>query len=295
MAVKSVIDMRGAIDLHLHAAPSLFPRVATDREVAEAAARAGFAAIVLKSHHESTVARADALDEAFDSLRVFGGIVLNSYVGGVDPSSVEAALVAGAKQVWLPTIDAAYHALVHGGTGSFDAQVGTEVRREPEGISLLWNEELRPEVESVLKMIAKHDAILGTAHQSFEELRVVIPRAHELGVSRILLTHPFFKAPGLSLQQTEALVALGAVAEFTYCTVSARWAYARVEDVAEAIKTLGAGNCILTSDGGQVDNPLPPEGLRIFAHSLVDAGVNAEEIDIMIRRNPARLLDLGDD
>ncbi len=286
--------MRGAIDLHLHAAPSLFPRAATDREVAEAAARAGFAAILLKSHHQSTVTRADALDGAFDGLRVFGGIVLNRYVGGVDPSGVEAALAAGAKQVWLPTIDAAYHALMHGGTGGFDAQVGSEVRREPEGMSLLQNGGLRPELESVLKLVARYDAILGTAHQSFEELRVIIPRAREHGVSRILLTHPFFKVPGLSLEQTERLVALGAVAEFTYCTISEEWAYARVEDVAEAITTLGAGNCILTSDGGQVGNPLPPEGLRIFAQSLVEAGVSVGEIDLMIRHNPARLLGLID-
>jgi hypothetical protein len=184
---------------------------------------------------------------------------------------------------------------MHGGTGGFDAQVGSEVRREPEGISLLRDGDLRPELESVLKLIARHDAILGTGHQSFEELRVIIPRAREHGVSRILLTHPFFKVPGLSLEQTETLVALGAIAEFTYCTISPRWAYARVEDVAEAIRRLGAGNCILTSDGGQVDNPLPAEGLRIFARSLLDAGVQAEEIDIMIRRNPARLLGLSDD
>ncbi len=44
-----------------------------------------------------------------------------------------------------------------------------------------------------------------------------------------------------------------------------------------------------------MDNPLPPQGLRIFAQSLVKAGVNAEEIDIMIRRNPARLLGLDED
>jgi hypothetical protein len=190
--------MRGAIDLHLHAAPSLFPRLATDREVAEAAARAGFTAILLKSHHESTVARADALDEVFDGLRVFGGIVLNSYVGGIDLQVVEQALENGAKQVWLPTIDAAYHALVHGGTGGFDAQVGSDVRREAEGNPLLWDGLLRPWVVAILEMIGQHDAILGTAHQSYDELKIIIPGARDHGVAKILLTHPFFKAPGLN-------------------------------------------------------------------------------------------------
>lgn len=293
MTPESPVDMRGAIDLHLHATPSLFPRVATEGEVADAAAQAGFSAILLKCHHESTVARAGALDEAFDGLRVFGGIVLNRYVGGIDPEVVEEALEGGAKQVWFPTIDAVYHALLHGGTGGFDAQVGSEVRREAEGIPLLLKGKLKREVESILEMIARHDAILGTAHQSYEELRIIIPRARELGVAKVLLTHPFFKVPGLSLQQAQELVALGAIAEFTYCTVSPRWAYAGIDEVADAIRTLGAENCILTSDGGQMDNPIPPEGLRIFVRDLMGAGVNASEIDMMIRRNPARLLGLS--
>lgn len=293
MSSESKVDMRGAIDLHLHAAPSLFPRPATDRQVAEAAAHAGFAAILLKSHHESTVRRARIQDEAFAGLRVFGGIVLNSYVGGIDPGAAKEALDAGAKQVWLPTIDAAHHALVHGGTGGFDAQSGRDVLRQPEGISLLRNGGLRPELESILRLIADHDAILGTAHQSYEELRIIIPGARQHGIEKILLTHPFFKTPGLSLPQTQELVALGAMAEFTYCTVSPRWAYAGIEEVAAAIKILGAENCILTSDGGQVDNPIPPEGLRIFVQGLMKAGVDAEDIDTMIRRNPAGLLGLN--
>lgn len=292
MAAESLIDVRGAIDLHLHAAPSLFPRLATDGEVAEAASQAGLTAILLKCHHESTVDRARLLDPEFAGLRVFGGIVLNSYVDGIDPHAVEAALDRGAKQVWLPTIDAAHHARVHGGTGGFDAQSAQLARREMAGIDLLREGELTPELDAVLGLVAAHDAILGTAHQSYEELRLIIPAARRAGVAKILLTHPFFKTPGLSLEQTQELVTLGAIAEFTYCTVSPMWAYASLPSVAEAIKMLGAENCILTSDAGQRHNPMPPEALRIFAQSLFELDIPADDIDVMIRRNPARLLDL---
>jgi len=84
---SSLIDVRGAIDLHLHAAPFLFPRLATDRQVAEACASAGLAGMLLKSHHESTVDRARELDD-YAGMRVFGGIVLNCHVGGINPQAV---------------------------------------------------------------------------------------------------------------------------------------------------------------------------------------------------------------
>jgi hypothetical protein len=287
-----VIDIRGAIDLHLHAKPSLFPRLATDREVAKAASQAGLAGILLKSHHESTVDRALKLAPGFPDLRIFGGIVLNNHVGGIDPVIVESALESGAKQVWLPTIDANAHARAFGGTGGFDTQAMRQDDRGAEGINLIKEDKLRPEVVSVLGLVAEYDAILGTAHQSYEELRLIIPQARQAGVEKILLTHPFFVVPRLSLEQTEELVAQGATAEFTYCTVSPKWACATIAAVAEAAKTLGAENCILTSDAGQPYNPMPPEALRLFAQGLSEMGVAETDIDLMIRRNPARLLGL---
>jgi len=285
-----MIDMRGALDLHLHAAPSLFPRLATDRQVAEACASAGLSGMLLKSHHESTVDRARELDADYAGMRVFGGIVLNSHVGGINPQAVQIALRKGAKQVWLPTIDAAQHAEVFGGTGGFDAQSMTGAKQGVEGIVLVKEGELLPEVNAVMGLVAEHDAILGTAHQSYEELRLIIPAAREAGVTKILLTHPFFKVPGLSLDQTKDLVALGAMVEFTYCTVSPMWACASMADITQAIKALGAEKCVLTSDAGQPENPMPPQALCIFAQSLFEAGIPEDDIGVMIRTNPAKLL-----
>ena len=50
--------MQGAYDLHMHAAPSPFHRVLDDYGLLEEAGRAGMAGIMLKSHYESTIARA---------------------------------------------------------------------------------------------------------------------------------------------------------------------------------------------------------------------------------------------
>ena len=287
-----LINMRGAIDMHYHPFPCIFPRLATDREIAEAAYQAHMGGLLMKCHHESTVSRAMALRKDYPGMHIFGGIVLNSYVGGINPKAVEVALKMGGKEVWLPTIDAAYHAKVHGTTGKYDVQVSSDEKKTDSGISIVKDGEITNDAKDVFSLIALYDAILGTCHQSFEELKIIIPAAKKIGVKKILLTHPFFKVPGLTLNQTQELVSLGAIAEFGYCTVSPMWAYASIPTVAKAIQELGVENCILISDAGQRHNPLPHEALRVFAQGLFESGIREEEINILIRKNPSKLLNI---
>lgn len=288
-----LISTKGTIDLHIHSHPSLFPRLADDRKVVRSAIEAGMEAVMLKCHHESTVSRAYLLDQEYPQIRVFGGIVLNDYVGGVNPAAVEAALMLGAKEVWMPTVDAANHVRVHGARGRYDVQAVVGDETSTGGISVLEGDKLLPEVIEVLNLVASHNAILGTCHLSPEEIEVLIREAVDRGVRKILLTHPYFKVPNLDLHFIEEMVTLGVVVEFGYCTVSPMWNYASVERVAESIKVLGAEHCIIMSDAGQRHNPMPPEALRIFAQSLYEKGINEQELELMMIVNPRRLLDLN--
>ena len=87
-----MIEVDGAYDLHVHSAPDLFPRVADDVAMVTDAARHGFAGVVMKNHFESTASRAALAARVAGGTKVYGGIVLNRYVGGVNPHAVEAAL-----------------------------------------------------------------------------------------------------------------------------------------------------------------------------------------------------------
>ena len=49
--------LKGAIDMHAHTAPALFPRPYDDAEVAEAAVKYGMRGFVLKDHDMSTTGR----------------------------------------------------------------------------------------------------------------------------------------------------------------------------------------------------------------------------------------------
>jgi len=282
--------MTGAADLHCHPYPDLFPRLADDFDIVQAARTAGMKAIVLKCHHENTVSRAYLVQRVMPGIKVYGGVVLNYYVGGVNPAAVEAALRLGGKEVWMPTVDAGYHAEVHGGTGGYDSQSGGRSRAEG-----IWvtdaDGKLRPEVKEVLGLVAEHKAILGTCHLSPREIVALVREARDAGVEKIVVTHPYFKVPNLDLDTLEEVARLGAMPEFGYCTVSPAWHYAVVEKVVESVQRIGASRCLLVSDTGQRHNPLPSEALRVFAQTVFEKGVPISDVERMIAGNPLDLLE----
>lgn len=73
--------LKGAIDLHLHTLPCLMQRSVDDFQVAQLAKDCGMAAIVIKSHHESTVSRAHYASQATD-FPVFAGLTPYPFRGG---------------------------------------------------------------------------------------------------------------------------------------------------------------------------------------------------------------------
>lgn len=111
------ISLEGTIDMHVHSYPDSRRRRFDDFQLCDLAVKAGARAIVLKSHNGSTAERAylvnrykDVVHKA-ENFTMYGSIVLNACVGGVNPSAVEHALQLGAKVVWLPTQSARNHLL----------------------------------------------------------------------------------------------------------------------------------------------------------------------------------------
>jgi hypothetical protein len=282
--------MTGAVDLHCHPYPDLFPRLADDFDIVRAARDAGMKAIVLKCHHESTVSRAYLVQRVIPGIKVFGGIVLNYYVGGLNPAAVEASLRLGGREVWMPTVDSGYHAEVHGGTGGYEAQQGG--RSQAEGIWVADSDgKLRPQIKEILELVAQHGAILGTAHLSPREIVALVREARSVGVEKIVITHPYFRVPNIDLDTLAEVARMGAMPEFGYCTVSPAWQYAAVPKIAQSVERIGASRCLLVSDTGQRHNPLPSEALRIFAQTVFEKGVPLGQVTQMITTNPLDLLD----
>ena len=285
-----LVDIHGAYDLHIHSSPSLFERSASDLEVARRARQDGLAGVLLKNHFESTVGRAALTQEVVPGLKVFGSLVLNNFAGGINPVAVEHALRLGAREIFMPTIDAKAHRRTFGHAGGYGYQEsGVRTRREAVGV-LDADGVLRPEAKAIVELVRDFDAILGTAHLEPREIFALARFAKETGFTRLLITHPYFDPPRLSVAQQKELVELGAVLELCGGNLYPIPGTARLENYLETLFEIGPSHLVLSSDAGQPRKSAPAEVLRVFAQCLMDKGVEQEAIDLMTKKNPARLL-----
>ena len=58
------------------------------------------------------------------------------------------------------------------------------------------------------------------------------------------------------------------------------------------LHAVGAEHCFLSSDVGQPNRPFQSEAWKEYLTGLMKAGVTVPEINIMAKRNPARLIGL---
>lgn len=285
----SIADISGAYDLHIHSNPSLFTRIGDDLDLGRHAAEAGLSGILLKNHFESTVGRASIANGVIEGIQIFGSLVLNGFAGGLNPIAVEHALRLGAKEIWFPTIDSLAHSKVFGHVGGFGYQEsGARIRGEP--IAILDQEHLKEEAKGIVELVRDYGAILGTGHLGKGEIVPLVQFAHELNFDRLLITHPFFNPPNLTVAELVELASLGAKIELCGGNLYPIPGVGRIDTYRETVAEVGAQSIVLSSDAGQPRKSLPAEVLRIFAQCLMEKGVTQGEIDTMMKRNPAQLL-----
>ena len=65
-----------------------------------------------------------------------------------------------------------------------------------------------------------------------------------------------------------------------------------LREMAAAVKAVGAQHCILATDLGQTGNPIHPDGYKLLVAGLKAEGISQEEIELMMKRNPGKLLGL---
>lgn len=283
--------LEGAVDLHVHCAPSVFPRWGDGLDVANACAAADMSAVLLKAHEGTTHEMASVLTRTSAPLQVFGGIALNRYVGGLNPDAVEVALRTGARCVWFPTVDAADHVRAFGSTGAYSAQRGAAGGGD--GISVLTEDgALVGAGHDILALAAQHDALVATGHLGAAEVEQVVQAAAAAGVEHVLVQHPCFPTPGIDLDAMARLVALGGVLELTYLGVSPMWSMTTVQQAVEVLQRFGGEHVVVSSDAGQPHNPSPPEALRSFVQGLHERGVAEDELRLAVSTTPGRLLGL---
>lgn len=287
---RAVALVRGGYDLHVHSAPDVLPRRANDLEVARRFAQRGLGGFAIKSHYGPTAGRAQLVRFVVPEVDVLGSICLNASVGGLNPLAVEIAAREGARMVWLPTVD---------------AENESPAKRPPEeaGKRPVWaalQEELRtagmrwepvrvvdaggrplPELQEVLRVVARHQLVLATGHLSRDEIFTVVEAAMSAGVRCIVVTHPDFPTQRLSVDDQRRLARQGAWLE--RCFGTAHSGKIPWEELAEVVRAVGMRHSFLSSDLGQVHGPPVEDGLPLFADRLLALGFEEEEVRIMVR------------
>ena len=221
-----------------------------------------------------------ALGAAGRGLAVYGGIVLNSAVGGLSPGAVEASLALGARVVWMPTLDARAHP--------------SDVMARPFPHAPTYAlPPLEPEAEEAVReicaLVARAGAVLATGHLSGEEIAWLLPAARAAGVERFLVTHASFTVPGLDAETARGLARDGAYIEVTAFQLLHQ-PDATAAALAGFVTAVGPERCILSSDAGQPDSPAPPEALRRLVAALQAEGLDEDKVEAMASRIPETLV-----
>jgi GNAT superfamily N-acetyltransferase len=285
----------GMVDTHVHTAPDVIPRLMTDSELARAVDEAGYRAVVLKSHHNVTAARAAMAQEHAVSAQILGGAVLNvQATGGINPYAVQTALLLGGRVIWLPTITSANqirHAAEKGISSGNLKRLGTI---EGHGLSVLDDEgRATADVCRVLDLIAQAGATLATGHIGPAEIMQVVPEARRRGVPNVLITHPEHSCVGLGLDDQLQLAELGGVwFERVFAITLPSSDEVPVDAIAEAVRTVGVDSTVMATDFGQAHNVSPVLGMQQYVDAMRARGFTQADIEAMTVANPTAALAL---
>jgi hypothetical protein len=278
------ITLAGVIDIHVHQGPdSGGPRDIDADDLARLAKQMGERGLVYKNHWESTAAMAYLMRKQVPGVELFGGITQDLAVGGINLAAVkQMADQAGhyGRIVWLPTYDSEISVRHADGKGQ-----GPYVPIQKDG-------KLLPSVLELFDYIGQHNLLLESGHISPAESLLMVPEARRHGVQHIVLTHAM--SQGMTIPQMQQAARDGAIVEFVYAATLGPGARLTVKQYADAIRAVGAKNCIISTDlGGMVRNfprPLPPQGMLDFMNALHREGISVADINLMAKTNPAIVL-----
>jgi len=287
--------LNGAVDLHCHSGPSPMPRRIDHVEAAKLAEKAGFRAIVAKCHYHPTVFDILAMQPQLSNVKtkVFGGIALNSQVGGLNPHAVDLALRMGGRVIWFPTISSQAH---------IDRGKKDEVVRKhfmPQGVMeselvtiFTADGDLRPEVHQIIAMAIEHRALISAGHMGADWAMAMFEAAAKAGATQLVVAHANFIVDATP-EQIVRFADLGVVIEHEIGMFGDGKLFP-LSDLVDLIGLVGPERTSLASDLGQSHNALPVDSYRETIGQLLDSGFSEADLKTMISTNPARLIALDD-
>lgn len=293
---QAELNLKGAIDTRVHSGPDSVDRSIDADDLARIAKERGMRGLVLKNHWESTAALAYMVRKEVPGIEVFGGIVLDKSVGGINLEAVKRmTMMKGGwgRVVWMPTFDSRAFVTRLDAKGlpysKTPGSKGTIVEVSKDG-------HLLPAVLEVIHFIAQnHQLVLETGHISAEEALMVVHEAHQRGVTHIVATGVNDMVVDMTIAQMQQAAREGAFLEFDYSNAFGIEQQHTMGEFADAIRKVGPQHCILATNFGSVRNktPLHPQALLDFMVALHKEGISVADVNLMAKTNPALALGLN--
>lgn len=294
-AVPGMDLLAGAVDSHVHCCPHINQRTVTLFDAVRAAHRAGLAGLGLMDVFANTSGLAALANRELGHLEVdvFGGVILEPYVGGLSPRTVATALkmgygTGGARFISLPCHHTAF---VARSENRSPAYVETT-------LSIPESGPLPDSVAEIIDLCVEADVVFNLGHLSGPEAVRVAEAAVERGCRRMLAPAAY-----LTEEEAQAIAATGCMLEYSFFVFShatdvpqtmidaerhrfARADFFRTLDIVQAV---GPDRIVLSSDSGALVLPPPVEAFREFVMMFASCGIAADDLRRMIADNPAQL------
>ena len=282
--------LSGAIDIHIHSAPDLYPRILNDIELAIHAQEMGMAAIVIKNHFTETAGRAQLTADA-TGFRVFGELHSTSLWGGLDPTPrSEQPSSWGPKPCGCPRF-------ILSSLWPTRATWPTWPVRSEQSSGYLYPEGRRipqEELYPIFDLIIEARLLLATGHVSIEASQSGRPGGRQTGVKKIVVTHPLASFLNYTVEDMKEILDLGATwLEHVFNDTTRQVGHPITRDALfSGIKAVGAKHCIMSTDAGQWLNPVPCQQMGIYIQDMLHFGFSEEDIRTMVSDNPGAMLGL---
>lgn len=314
----------GAIDSHVHAGPVLDsnPGHLDPIEVALDARAKGMRSIVFYDVFGGASGMAWIVNRHVPGIKTYGGYLMNSGHGGMNPRAVKTALhmEEGCRFISFGS-HCTYHSasrestLIDGKLVPFmDAFPKFKAEEIPRAIRIPLEDPVPPELDEILAMVAeKPEVYLNTGHVSVEEAFRVLDLAERYHIKKVLIPHPVRSA--MTVEQQKQAAARGAwleavIGDWFYPDVPRTHYYVEREYMdlgselgytvrnavgwMKTIREVGCEHFVLATDYGVRAAPTPSEGMRIMITTMLDYEFTPEEIRLMTATNPAKLIGMDD-
>ena len=269
--------------------------VLDDFELVQEYEAAGLDGVAIKCHEFGTFYRAQIAQKYAvkgDKFKVYGTIVLNENVGGLNPCAVESALRAGAKTVFMLTFCARHQHDIWAGDICYphyseEMLSGACETYTKEGIYLFdENDELRPEVLEILALVRDYNAVISSGHISNREGLALFRKAHEMGCKKMVYQHIDWRTCEMSVAMQREMAELGVKMEKSFYEFDA-------DRSMKSFLYTGTkpSDYVMSSDQGMFPALRALRGYACNVQEHLNHGVPAADLRVMLQDVPHFLME----